>query len=89
MLFLTPKMKKAFDHTEPYPDVLFFTSSEMKPIADERDKIDAEINRSFTDAQYELLRRLVDNIIKENRYEFQYYFRQGWLAALAAQDKQE
>ena len=87
MLFLTPEMKKAFDRTEPYPDVLFFTSPEMKPIADERDEIDAEIDRTLSDAQYALVRRLVKNFVKETRYEFQYYFRQGWLAALAAQDK--
>ena len=81
-------MKKAFDHTEQYPDVLFFTSPELQPIADERAEIDAEINRSLSDVEYALLQRLVENFIKENHYEFQYYFRQGWLAALAAQDQQ-
>ena len=82
MLFLTPEMKEAFDATEPYPDVLFFTTPEMKPISDERNEIDAALNRSLTDEQYVLTQRLVKNFIAENRFEFAYYFAQGWCAAL-------
>ena len=89
MLFLTPEMKKAFDAAAPFPDELFYTSPEMKPISDERSEIDEEINASFSDAQYGLMRRLVRNFIDENQYEFAYYFAQGWQAALAVlqQDK--
>ena len=89
MLFLTPEMKKAFDAAAPFPDELFYTSPEMKPISDERSEIDEEINASFSDAQYGLMRRLVRNFIAENQFEFAYYFAQGWQAALAAhqQDK--
>ena len=89
MLFLTPEMERAFQNTAPFPDELFYTSPEMKPISDERSEIDEEINASFSDAQYGLMRRLVRNFIDENRFEFAYYFAQGWQAALAAlqQDK--
>lgn len=89
MLFLTPEMERAFNHTAPFPDALFYTSPEMKPISDERAEIDREINASFSEVQYRLMHRLTENFIRENRFEFAYYFAQGWKAALAArqQDK--
>ena len=89
MLFLTPEMKEAYDRALPYPDDLFFTTPEMKPISDERGEIENEISRSLTDEQDELVRRLIENFIKENHYEFQYYFQQGWLAAIAARVKRK
>ena len=87
MLFLTPEMKEAFDKTPQYPDMLFYTSPELKPISDERNEIDAALNRSVTDEQYELIRRLIQNFIDENQYEFAYYFAQGWLAALRSAEE--
>lgn len=81
MLFLTPEMKEVFDKTPPYPDMLFYTSPEMKPISDERNEIDEQLNRTVTDEQYALMQRLVKNFIAENRFEFAYWFAQGWLAA--------
>ena len=88
MLFLTPEMQEVFDKTPPYPDMLFYTSPEMKPISDERNEIDAQLNRTVTDEQYALMQRLVRNFIEENRFEFAYWFAQGWLAALAAEKEQ-
>ena len=85
MLFLTPEMKEAFENTQTFPDMLFYTSPEMKPISDERNEIDAQLNRTVTDEQYALMQRLVKNFIAENRFEFAYWFAQGWLAALAAE----
>ena len=87
MMFLTPEMKEVFDKTPQYPDMLFYTSPELKPISDERNEIDERLNRSVTDEQYELTQRLVRNFIDENQYEFAYYFAQGWRAALRCTEK--
>lgn len=87
MMFLTPEMEKAFKNTLPYPDMLFYTSRELKPISDERDEINELLNRSLTDEQYVLTQRLVKNFIAENRFEFAYYFAQGWRAALRCTEK--
>ena len=87
MMFLTPEMEEAFKNTLPYPDMLFYTSRELKPISDERNEIDAQLNRSLTDEQYALMQRLVRNFVDENRFEFAYYFAQGWRAALRCTEK--